>query len=222
MKKQRPLIAYCVQEQDENTGGFVFARSSAEARRLGSSQFGSGDFDWGLARRAQWADKYAPGPVPKLAMVDAGWWFECHGCGIKIESEILDPETGDVLDLTPVEYGSAIYCSEDCRTDRLDEQRQRRFEEAVAISELSARLASTIPGIEIINDQENLTPHAYVVKANGEWQPQQCVVAFRFPGCKIGAGQYRYDKIGEEPHITICNGDREAWDAWRASQKVGA
>lgn len=222
MKNQRPLVAYCVQEQDENTGGFVFARSSAEARRLGSSQFGSGDWDWGLARRAQWADKYAPGPVPKLAMVDAGWWFECHGCGIEIRDEMRDPETDDALDLTPVEYGSAIYCSEDCRTKHLEEQRQRRLEEAVAIADLSARVAAIVPGIEIVNEPESMYPHAYVVKSNGQWACQQCVVSFRFPGCKIGPGRYRYDKVGAEPQVTICAGDREAWDAWRASQKVGA
>lgn len=219
MTTTTPLLAYCVQEQDELTGGFVFARSSAEARRVGSQQFGSGDFAWGRARRAQWADKYAPGPVPKLAMIDHGWWFECHGCQIKICDDMRDEETDDPLDLKPVEYGSAIYCSEACRDDWLEERRQRRFEEAVAIAELSALLAERLPGIEIVARDGHLVPHAYVVRqADGSWAPQQCSVGFTFPGCKVGLASYRYDKIGEEPRVSVCNGDLDAWNEWRAAQ----
>lgn len=64
------LKAYYVLEDCENTGGIVFARSSAEARREGSREFGDGDFNWGRARRVPWADGYAPGPVP-FKMMDS-------------------------------------------------------------------------------------------------------------------------------------------------------
>jgi hypothetical protein len=34
---------------------------------------------------------------------------------------------------------------------------------------------------------------------------------------KIGAGTYRYDKVGEESHVAICHGDLDAWRTRRSS-----
>jgi hypothetical protein len=35
---------------------------------------------------------------------------------------------------------------------------------------------------------------------------------------KIGPGAFRFDKVGEEPHVTVFAGDLDAWNAWRADK----
>jgi len=106
----KQLRAYSVTEEDEQTGGIVFARSSAESRRIGSSKFGDGDFNWGQARRAQWADRYAPGPVPTLVMLANGWWFTCASCERRIvDSADVDDAESEVSSEHAVEHGVTLY-----------------------------------------------------------------------------------------------------------------
>jgi hypothetical protein len=70
-----------------------------------------------------------------------------------------------------------------------------------------------------LRGRNSFRPHAYMVKqSDGSWKTQQCAVNFDWPGMKIGPGTIRFDKVGETPHVTICNGDLEAWNAWRAAQ----
>ena len=76
------LKAYVVTEDTEGTGGVVYAKTNAQARREGSCQFGDGDFNWGSARRAPEFDTFAPEGPPKSVMFEHGWWFECEECGM--------------------------------------------------------------------------------------------------------------------------------------------
>jgi hypothetical protein len=206
---QPKIKAYSVQEDDEGTGGVVFAKSPAAAQMLASGKWGTGDFFWGRARRAQWADAYGPdGPIPARAMIENGWWLECHGCGVHI------CENDDHLD-TVVGTQDAAFCSQDCMDRKIIDDEAARDCELTAIGKLIRLLGEKYPGVLLSGET-----HANARKGKeGMWHVHQCIVGFTFPGSKIGPGHIRYDKVGEEPRVTVCSGDMAAWEAWRASQK---
>ncbi len=80
-RKEKPLVAYQVLEDGDGSGGIVFAKTNAHAARLGSAEFGDGEFDWGRASRLPWADAYVEqGYVPRRVMWAHGWWFTCDRC----------------------------------------------------------------------------------------------------------------------------------------------
>lgn len=205
------LKAYTVQEEDEGTGGIVFARSSAEARRRGSSEFGDGDFNWGSARRARWADPYAEaGAVPWRVMFAHGWWCECHGCGGMIREDEEDPETGKPIEYDITEVGSTVYCRPACRELRIaNDAEVARITEWV-IGDLTDRLLKALPGAVLCGQR-----HVYVPA--GEWPlyPKEAVLGFTFPGAIYGGGTIEFRKINERPRFRVLFGDRAAFFAWQ-------
>jgi hypothetical protein len=215
------LKAYAVTENDENTGGIFYAAHAIVARRDGADEHNDGQLGSVSCRRAPWADKYAPGPCPKLVMIDHGWWFECHGCGARL-SDDGDLEANGYLDPKKfIEVGTSVYCSAECRIPYRRERAQRLRLERAAIRDLAARLLTILPAVKPITlrGKNSFRPHAYVVKqGDGTWVTQQCMVNFEWPGMKIGPGTFRFDKVGEKPHVAICHGDLEAWNAWRAAK----
>jgi hypothetical protein len=216
------LKAYSVQELDERTGDIFYAKHAITARKRGANEYAGGEITGVECRRAPWADKYAPGPCPRLVMIDHGWWFECHGCGQTMREDAADyVEEGEVNDPARyIERGSSVYCSEECRTRYRAEKALCKRMERKAVRELADKLLAVLPGVTpiTIKRKDNWRPHAYASRQrDGSIAVQQCVVSFEWPGMKIGAGTYRYDKVGEEPHVAICHGDLEAWHAWRDS-----
>ncbi len=217
------LKAYAVQEHDEATGGIFYAAHAITARKRGADEYGDGEITSVSCNRAHWADKYAPGPCPKLVMIDNGWWFECHGCGVKMCCDASDyKEEGEEGQNDPAKYierGSSVYCSVECRTTYRSDKAKRKRRERQAVRELAALLLTKIPTVKpILASKDNWRSHAYAVnQPDGTLAIQQCVVSFEWPGMMIGAGTFRFDKIGEEPHVSICNGDLDAWKAWRAA-----
>ena len=120
MGRHKALLAYSVMEEDEGTGDIVFAHSDIEARRRGANEFADGEIGGVTCRRAQWADEFAPGPVPFSAKFEQGWWVECSGCGVTIQEGGYDSK-GDEIDFEIVEVGDAVYCTPACRERRLAE-----------------------------------------------------------------------------------------------------
>lgn len=105
------MKAFSVQETDERTGGIVFAKTNAQARRQGSSAYSDGDFHSVECYRAPWADRYAlQGYVPTNAMIANGWHYECWHCGQYLPDEEADFEaaTGN---------GHTAFCNELCEYD---------------------------------------------------------------------------------------------------------
>ena len=87
-KAEKPIKAYIVQEEDEGTGGVVFAKTNAQARRIGAHEYGDGDWDSVVCRRAPWADEYvAAGHVPTRAYLQMGWYWECTGCELRMSED---------------------------------------------------------------------------------------------------------------------------------------
>ncbi|MBY0238103.1 MAG: hypothetical protein K2X55_02205 [Burkholderiaceae bacterium] len=77
----KQLKAYEVYDGGDNWA-IIFATNSATARREGASECGCEFHEVDHCRRKPELDRYAPGPVPPQALIDAGWGFECrrHGC----------------------------------------------------------------------------------------------------------------------------------------------
>jgi len=214
------LKAYSVQENDEGTGGIYYAEHSIVALRHGANEHGDGDISYFKATRAPWADEYAPGPCPQLVMIDHGWWMECHGCGVRIDSDLIEySDTPDIPDreLKPVEIGHGLWCSAECRERDLKDRQERKDAEDKAKAAIEAMLLEKLPGVTVAGGH-----HAYVNKVDGVYVPEQVHIAFEFPGSKIGPGHFGHNKIGEEPHVTVCQGDLAAWEAWRESLKQPA
>lgn len=205
---EHKLLAYAVQDED-GIGGIVFAKSNAEARRTGSAQFGSGDFNWGGATRLQWADQFAPGPVPFKEMFDRGWWQECDGCGCMMRDGECDDE-GDEREFDIVEIGNAVYCAPACRESFLADKIEKKRIEDWVIGDLTDRLLRLMPGA--IGCGES---HVYVRGGNRPCAPEQAYIQFTYPGARHGLGYLRFDKIGEAPHVTVAAGDMVAFRRWR-------
>lgn len=207
------LKAYAVQEEDEGTGGVVFAKSSAEARRLGAARFGDGDFNWGKARRLPWADGFAPGPVPAKAMIDHGWWYECAHCHRRIEDGAEDAESGEpvAFDVVETEAGH-VYCAPKCHDAAVAESLERRRVEGETIADLTARLLAKLPGAVPTKGH-----HVYATRPNGEdaFKAQQGILYFTFPGAAHGDASLRFDKFEDAPQVMVPRGDLKAFEAWR-------
>lgn len=221
----KPLKAYAILEDCENTGGIIFAAHSIVALRRGASQFGDGDITGWAATRAPWADSYAPGPVPSLVCIDNGWHFECHGCGVNIDSdcEDFDVEPGEpVRLLKPVEDGHGIFCAEECRDRYLIERTERKIYEQWMLDLVRARLRIAVPGaVEVVNPA-SLYPHVHVEKKHGLWILRSAVLAFTFPGATVGVAHLRMDDETPGANVTVCQGDLAAWEAWRGNSKAAA
>lgn len=201
------LKAYAVTEEDEGTGGIVFARSKRSAISRGAPEYG-GEPEYYTAHRAEWADEFAPGPVPFKAMFEHGWWQDCHHCGQRISTDECDADEDLVFDI--VQRGRDVFCRPACAEahDKDEEERARIVEETIA--DLTASLLQVIPGALPAG-----RPHIYVPRFKRI--AEQGILSFEFPGCRIGFAHWRFDKIGEKPHLTVCGGDMPAFRRWRAA-----
>lgn len=215
-RPQPPLRAFAVQEDTEGTGDIHYARHDIEARKAGANEHG-GDLRGITCKRAPWADQYAPGPCPRLVMIDHGWWFECSGCGRKVCD---DPsvEDGERSHLKAIEIGSAVYCTPICRHRSLHKKSTEATKKAQAIQRMRGLLWKLLPGVTLTAR----TDHAYVVRDGGKWIVRQVRVDFTFPGAQHGTSSYGFNKPGEPPTLLVPRGDLEAFEAWRPKRKEKA
>ena len=90
------LFAYSCTSDEPEQARTVFAESHRDAH---ADYVGDGEVDARdvVVRRAPHLDEHAPGPVPLRALLEDGWWFECHACGRRVSYghddwiEDLDP-----------------------------------------------------------------------------------------------------------------------------------
>ena len=207
MGKYKKLVAFSVMEEDENTGDIYFAKSDIEARKRGADEFADGEISYVTCRRAQWADKFAPGPVPFSAKFEQGWWVECSGCGVTIQEGGYDSK-GNEIDFEIVEVGDAVYCTPACRERRLADDAKVDAVKKATIAELTARLLQIIPGAAVSAEGHVYVPRGTLVAKEG------CVY-FTFPGTQHGSASYRFSEIGEVPTVMVPFGDVAAFQTWR-------
>lgn len=222
-KAEKPLLAYAVTENNEGTGGIVFARHAVVARREGADQYGDGEFDYVSCRRAPWADHCAADHiVPVSLMVEHGWHFECGGCGCRIDSDIFWDR--DVLpeDIIGTQHSTA-YCTPLCEARHNLERAEAKHVETRWIRRFKKIVKRRFPEAEIIeNDDRFCRPHAYSAFRHGKRRVEQVIVSFRVPGLTVGPANLRIDTTGSKrgkPHWTCCNGDRDAFEAYAAATR---
>ena len=188
------LMAYSAYDGYENTV-IVFAKNSAEARRFAANEFDCDFEEVESCRRARQYDRYAPGPVPPLVLIDNGWWFICSGCEVSVESDAAEQE--------PVEYKGNVFCTEICHQEYNISNAKKTLLEAQGIKDLSDYLRAHFPDTKITNT------YAY--------RDKQIIVYFWFPGCKIGDASLQQER-GSSIELKICNGDLDAWYAYDAKR----
>lgn len=215
--KRLAMKAYAVTENYENTGGILFARHAVTARRWGADQWGDGEFSAVSCRRAPWADRYAEtGKVPASDCIWAGWHFECHYCGTRIDSD-YDPYETWTPDSVVGEQNSAVYCDRSCEhAAQRQKEHEHRMKERV-LAHYSKRLLARLPGITIrpLNDAYRGS-HVYV-DHNG--RVEQVVVGFDWPGQHHGPAAFRWGKRDYgATGITCCFGDKDAFEAFARAQ----
>lgn len=125
------MKAYLVRVDDsEGSATIAFATNNATARRQGGNELDATFEEVESCRRFPALDQYAPGPVPPLALIEHGWWFECHHCGTTIREDEYDD---DGEDLAPVAVGQAVFCCPACQAEHYAKQRMRKAAEAAFV-----------------------------------------------------------------------------------------
>lgn len=218
--------AYTVLEENEWTGGVVFATSNVEARRFGANEFNEGEFSGLTVRRAPNWDKYQDTGVPISEMICDGWNFECHGCGSRLTDDWFY-EQG----MTPTQAvgvsGGSVYCCWQCEAeDRADRAARKAYGETF-LGIIRDRLRKRFG--EVSFPQGTFRQHVLVRQQQGQFLVQHATVAFEFPGMEIGPAHARYDQqdVGFTYHgserqgppqllVLCCNGDREAFETFAA------
>ncbi|RWB67608.1 hypothetical protein [Mesorhizobium sp.] len=232
------MRAFAVTERDEGAGAIYFAKHAIVAKRWGADEFGYGELNYVSCRRVPWADAYAGKPIPASVMIDAGWHFECHGCGMRLDEDELRDHHLPVEGVIGSQH-SAVYCSARCRRKHLSRERRGMLEEQRAIETLKAVVRKRFPEVDFTDEHENPNwrHHARAEYVPGQkgWTWRRVTVAFTFPGMKIAPAWLELPErpwrgYGEgnqyigplQPQYTCCNGDREAFEAYAASTKVPA
>ncbi|WP_440221875.1 hypothetical protein ACQQ2N_12325 [Dokdonella sp. MW10] len=191
------MKAYTVSEEYEGHACVVFATNSATARREGASML---DLDWtevDSCRRAPQFDDYCPGPVPPLVLIAAGWWFDCHHCGQRIEADTEESDEGEPLD--PCEVGQSVYCTPEC----LARARFRRTARAQAVAAMCELVTTRFPAATVTR------VHVYgtkLEKAESHLHGIRSSATFTLPGLNYPA----HYNFGEA--YMVSNVDVEAFD----------
>jgi len=215
-------VAYTYNETDEWSGGVVFARSNIEARRLGANLLNMDEIAGLSVQRRPDLDEYVDTGVPARVLVEEGWWFECHGCWLRLDDCGMEDAGLPVSGIVGYEQGR-VYCSHACRMESQAEDAARDAFGKAFLDMLQDVVRRRFPGAEI--QFEGGRHHAYVPRY---WPlvAQQARVEFDWPGQKIGRASLEYyhaDAQGRtligpvRPEFRCCIGDREAFEAFAAA-----
>lgn len=177
----KKLKAYEVKVDDLEGGSadIVFATNSATARREGAGKL---DYEWqdvDSCCRAHQFDQYAPGPVPPLALIEHGWWFECGWCGSKVNADNKqEDDDGNLLPYeAPVAIGRSVYC---CAAHAgLDLARKRG--NAAAKNALCELIYTRWPEAQVVRVHVYGDRLEYQDPAQGGWLTS---IEFMLPGLK--------------------------------------
>lgn len=241
------LKCFVISDDDPEQTRVMFVKSSIEAKRWWSNHFWNGDEIAGISarRKPEW-DQFATTGVPALAMIDDGWWFECHGCGTRISDEFigtrdrlhrgwedyqLDREYGEDLTIPvmePVEAsGQRVWCCQQCRDDDEAERALiKNYGERVKVWLMRAfmrRYPELCPAEGLGDGYSNPRSHVYIARRKGRLTVEQVIIHFSWPTAKIGLGTYRIDQqwhYGEgkprRAELYVAGGDKAAFEAFMA------
>lgn len=219
----KPLLAYAVTENDENTGSIYFARHAISARRRGADEYGDGELSAVSCRRAPWADWCADaGFVPASLMIGHGWHFECHGCGQHIDDDFLREAGLSTDDVIGIQDGP-VFCCARCKLGHDAVEAEKKRVGADFLDVLRNEVRRRFGDVAFPDPAREGSQHVYVIEQDGAYSIGQAAVSFEFPGIQFGPAVLRYDwpysfawdGIGPvRTRVTWCNGDDEAFLAF--------
>lgn len=204
MADDKPLLCFHVDGNDDPEDQMVvFARTSIEAKRWWANEHGDGErFITGIsAKRCKGWDKFAPGPVPALEMIESGWWFECHGCGRQINQERIDygldeSDEGEACDpMQPYEPSPQhIWCSRACHDKDMAERQRIATMKRRALAVVGRAVQRAYPGVTL--PEREYSRYVYVNRSNGVLLIHDVRIQFEVPGMKHGGGCW---SVTDEP-----------------------
>lgn len=219
MASDKPLKAYKVLEDCESTGGIVFAKSNAQARRLGAEEHADGDFFGVTCKRAPQFDKFAErGFVTPLDLYFDGWWHHCANCETKLaDGEYLDDDE-DKPQPTPILHKGELYCDHWCVLKDAERRAGYRRDKALAVTMARLSLPEGCQVLSGFTNNESVEDGTFVDDTYGravQRRKYRTVVhycaSFTFPG---GQHPGRWDhKTPETVHVSQI--DLEAWQRFR-------
>jgi hypothetical protein len=150
----RRLLCFVVEDDDdvlELGSRFVFTTRERDARKIAAGEFSTDPGDPSvILRRAPEFDRYAPGPVPPQALLDAGWWITCAECEHHVSDDGCDDCANERVDdqpmPPPVVCGGMVFCSQDCKDD-YDAARAR---DAKYKADMTRLALDTFPGATVL------------------------------------------------------------------------
>lgn len=218
-KRPKKILAFAVTENSECTGAIIFSKHAVTARRLGANEYADGEFSGVTCKRAPWADHCAEsGIVPAWLCIAHGWNFECSGCGVRIDADLLDrwredAREGDSLGVMLAAarrrrrwkpehvigtQHSVVFCDQRCQDEHRAHEAERKRVQDRWIERFKKIIAQRFPDAEFIDEPERYRSHhhAYATKKDGRWHIDQVAVAFTFPGMKYGPARLEYSYRG--------------------------
>ena len=204
-------LAYVIHDGNEGRS-IQFATSNVAARRRGAAELDT-DFADVTCHRQPAFDAYVEnGHVPAAVKLGAGWWFECCGCGRRIERDMGDyAEDGETTyeDVVYDEHDQA-YCSEDCLTDDRLYRVLNRQEELRWVRLLTEALLNHLPLAEVHRSYTYAT-QGRIVEAS---------VDANFPGSRYSGVSIRLNRMNTTPTLNCVYGDLVAYRWHRYEQDV--
>ena len=217
------MPAYSVLETGEYTGGIVFAKDTRTASRIGANQWADGEIEYVEVSRRKDLDQYEGKGVPASLLVEEGWRFECHGCGMMINDYGMEDAGLPLSGIVGVE-GCAIYCCHQCSREHLSREAAVKAYGSAFQDMLRDMLRARFRNA-ILVPEDQWKNRVSVPKCCDPLVVCEASIAFSFPGQKIGPATltYRHEGIHGlnligpvRPYFTCCAGDKEAFEAWAA------
>jgi len=215
----KPMLAFAVLEEDENTGGIIYATSAVAARRLGANEYADGDFSYVRCSRAKWADNYFGKALPVSLMIEHGWHFECGGCGRRVDSDMLWERQLEPEDVIGHQH-SIVYCDARCEAHGALDRAERDHLQKRWLRRFAKIVKRRFP------DADPVHCHAYASRSANRYRLDQVTVEFDFPGREYGMATLSwrrpasYEKLKKrKPTWSCSNGDREAFETYAAATR---
>lgn len=195
MANEKKVVAWQVTDPHEGNATIAFHHHGLAARRIGADDLDM-ESEGMECKRAPEYNKFAEaGVVPTIALLENGWWFECHHCGNRVEE---DGENS--LRTVVIDGHRTVYCDKSCK-DAKDTEVARRN---TLFKEFKNRLKSARPDLEFTS-------------FTGGYPCITMTAKFMFDGAKYG-GTARDD--GGELTWFVAGGDQDAWAAYKADRET--
>ncbi len=194
------LLCYLVDCDGEYGAQVYFAKTRGQAKAMAANEEECRITEVVSCRRKPEWDTYSPGPVPIKVLMEAGWGYECSGCGQMVYEggECYHGDNDESCDTEPVYTLTQVWCCQSCRDASEIRGAKRKIEEAEARRAALAAFAAKWPEVK---------PSKVIERYTG------ICVEFHIPGAEDSV----LWEVGSDS-IWISWRCMEAWYAWEDSR----